>query len=618
MSISVACVVGIDFGTTNVRVSVCGSRGPEIITSTWSCVAFTPDSHHLGEAAKLQACANPDHTFTRIKRSLGQPGPYTRDGEPGLSAAMLLEHVLEAASNHLNARVTEAVISVPTRFDQSQREVLIAAGRAAGLDVVNLIDECVAATLAYKMETLETNRPPIVLEFCLGGGFCEAAMIRFTADTFQFLSHADSSWGGEDLDDILVLECKKDLEPKDWIPHARACLKTACEEAKKSLTKADRAYINFDKFEKSKIVTIREFERSCKDFNDKCMRVVNDAVLGAGLNPAQIDAILFVGGSSRIPSLRARLCGFASNARVIDRNNVNELVAIGAAICADNLRKGQGSMEERLGVVRCLALQPTIDKYRGRLKALSDERKAEEKRAVARNELEEWIIAEREKCKIDAAIKVLDNAQLWLHTNPSERPEKYREKKQYWMNEFESASQTQWWFRFSRGSSRSPQEVTSLPQNGVQREQQETRRPLPTQQPQQASTSRHYQKQGHDSHTTIASQKQERVPSDYHTTIASQKQEQVPSDYHTTTTFQKQGRVTNDRHTTTVSQKQGRVTDDQHTTTASQKQGLVTDDQHTTTASQRQGRVTDDQPTTTASQRKLSAKVALPEVQWSF
>ena len=346
-------VIGIDLGTTNSAVAVIEGTNAEIIPNaegnrtTPSVVAFSKDGERLvGEIAKRQAVTNADRTITSIKREMGTKYKTQEiDGKsytPEEISAMILQKLKADAESYLGEKVTNAVITVPAYFTDSQRQATKDAGKIAGLTVDRIINEPTAATLAYGMEKQEDAK---VLVYDLGGGTFDVSVLEILDGVFEVLAtRGDNKLGGDDFDqkivDYLVDEFKKengvDLS-KDKTALQR--LKDSAEKAKKELSTTMTTNINLpfitavdgQPVHLDKQLTRAKFNELTKDLVNKTKQPVEKALEDAGLSTNEIDKVLLVGGSTRIPAVSDLVKDIIGKDPQKDINP-DECVALGAAV----------------------------------------------------------------------------------------------------------------------------------------------------------------------------------------------------------------------------------------------------------------------------------------------
>ncbi|HUZ50217.1 MAG TPA: molecular chaperone DnaK [Candidatus Dormibacteraeota bacterium] len=352
-----AKVVGIDLGTTNSVVAVMEGNSPVVIPNsegsrtTPSVVAFTKTGERLvGQLAKRQAITNPDRTIASIKRHMGE-GNYTvkidgKDYTPQEISAMILQKLVNDASNYLGERVTKAVITVPAYFNDAQRQATKDAGKIAGLEVLRIINEPTAAALAYGLDKKEKENETILV-WDLGGGTFDVSILEVGDGVFEVKStNGDTRLGGDDYDirivDWLVAEFRKeqgiDLS-KD--KQAMQRLTEAAEKAKIELSAVVQTSINLPFITADQegpkhldiTLTRAKFEELTSDLTDRCIAPFKNALADAKIDLSQIDEIVMVGGSTRMPVIQElvkKLTGKDPNLTV----NPDEVVAVGAAIQA--------------------------------------------------------------------------------------------------------------------------------------------------------------------------------------------------------------------------------------------------------------------------------------------
>ena len=348
-----AKVIGIDLGTTNSVVSVMEGGEPVVITNpegsriTPSVVGFTKDGQRLvGRLAKNQAVSNPDRTVSSIKRHMGDPNYHvTIDGKnytPPEISAMILQKLKSDAEAYLGETVSQAVITVPAYFNDSQRQATKDAGKIAGLEVLRIINEPTAAALAYG---LDKDQDETILVFDLGGGTFDVSILELSEGVFEVkATNGDTVLGGDDFDkkimDWMVEEFKKengiDLS-QDKMSAQR--LIEAAEKAKIELSSMTQTNINLPFITADAsgpkhldlTLTRAKFDELTADLVERTMVPTRKAMEDAGLSGSDIDKIILVGGSSRIPAVQdaiRKILGKEPSKGV----NPDECVSIGAAI----------------------------------------------------------------------------------------------------------------------------------------------------------------------------------------------------------------------------------------------------------------------------------------------
>lgn len=345
-------VVGIDLGTTNSCVAVMSGDISEIITNsegyrtTPSVVAFTKEGSRLvGNGAKRQAAVNAERTIFSIKRHMGSDYRKKIDKRvysPQEISAFILKKLKSDAEDYIGEEVTDAVITVPAYFNDSQRQATKDAGRIAGLNVLRIINEPTAAALAYG---LDNGQPQKILVYDLGGGTFDVSIIEIGDNVIEVLATSgDNHLGGDDFDDRIVNELVERFKSTDGInlakdPSAMQRLKEEAEKVKKELSTSMRANVNLPFIAVSKNqphhmdieFTRQEFERLTADLVDRTVTPVENALKDAGLSKNDIDKVLLVGGSSRIPAVQEKvrkITGLEPSRSL----NPDECVAMGAAV----------------------------------------------------------------------------------------------------------------------------------------------------------------------------------------------------------------------------------------------------------------------------------------------
>ena len=346
-------VIGIDLGTTNSCVAVMEGQDAKVITNpegartTPSVVAFKNGEIQVGDVAKRQAITNPN-TISSIKRHMGD-NAYRVDVEgkkytPQEISAMILQNLKKTAEAYLGETVDKAVITVPAYFNDAQRQATKDAGKIAGLDVLRIINEPTAAALAYGID--KQDKEKTVLVFDLGGGTFDVSILSLADGTFEVLATAgDNVLGGDDYDkmvmDWLVDEFKKETGvdlSNDKMALQR--LKDAAEKAKKDLSGVTSVEISLPFISMSptsgplhlnRTLTRAKFEDLTRPLTERCLGPVRRALKDAKLTPKDLDEVLLVGGSTRMPAVQElvkRELGKEPNKSV----NPDEVVAMGAAI----------------------------------------------------------------------------------------------------------------------------------------------------------------------------------------------------------------------------------------------------------------------------------------------
>ncbi len=348
-------VIGIDLGTTNSCVSVMEAGDPVIIPNaegnrtTPSIVAFTEDGERLvGETAKRQAITNPSGTISSIKRHMGKDYKAEANDQkltPEEVSAMILQKLKADAESYLGETVTEAVITVPAYFKDAQRQATKDAGRIAGLDVKRIINEPTAASLSYGLNKKDVQQK--ILVFDLGGGTFDVSILEVGDGVFEVLAtNGDNNLGGDDFDEILMNHIADDFKKKNGIDlredkMALQRLKEAAENAKKELSSKQSTNINLPFVTANQSgplhlnmdINRSTFENMTSGLIDRTMGPTRKALKDADLTASDIDEVILVGGSTRIPAVQEavkKITGKDAHKGI----NPDECVAIGAAIQA--------------------------------------------------------------------------------------------------------------------------------------------------------------------------------------------------------------------------------------------------------------------------------------------
>ena len=371
-----AKILGIDLGTTNSAMAVMEGTEPEILVNaegdrtTPSVEGFRKDGERVvGKAAKNQAVTNPENTVSSVKRFIGRSFAETADEQKTVSyavkagkdgravvdidgkdytpeeiSAMVLQKLKADAEKQVGSPITQAVITVPAYFNDAQRQATKDAGKIAGLEVLRIINEPTAAALAYGLD--KTNKDEKILVFDLGGGTFDVSILELGDGVFEVAATAgDNHLGGDDWDQRVInwladkfasdnggIDLRKDKM-------ALQRLKEAAEKAKMELSSTTQANINLPFITADQTgpkhldytLTRAEFERITKDLLDRCRKPVEQALHDAGLSAGQIDEVILVGGSTRMPAVQElvkQITGKQPNMSV----NPDEVVAMGAAV----------------------------------------------------------------------------------------------------------------------------------------------------------------------------------------------------------------------------------------------------------------------------------------------
>ncbi|MBR3459974.1 MAG: molecular chaperone DnaK [Clostridia bacterium] len=344
-------IIGIDLGTTNSCVAVLEGGSPKVIpnaegsNTTPSVVAFKNGERMVGQVAKRQAITNPDNTISSIKREMGSDYKRTIEGKaytPQEISAMILQKLKQDAEAYLGEKVTEAVITVPAYFSDSQRQATKDAGRIAGLDVKRIINEPTAASLAYGVDKEHRQK---ILVYDLGGGTFDVSLLDIGDGVFEVLAtNGNNRLGGDDFDKRLMDYIAEDFKRNNGIDLrndriAKQRLMDAAEKAKIELsatltTNVNLPFITADATGPKHIdmnITRAKFEELIADLLDKTRVCMEQALRDANLKTNQIDKVILVGGSSRIPAVQ-ELVKKITGKEPFKGINPDECVAVGAAI----------------------------------------------------------------------------------------------------------------------------------------------------------------------------------------------------------------------------------------------------------------------------------------------
>ena len=320
-----AKTIGIDLGTTNSVVAVMEGGKPTVIANaegsrtTPSIVAFSKSGERLvGQLAKRQAIVNPDRTIASIKRHMGENYKVNIDGKdytPQEISSMILRKLADDASKYLGEKVTSAVITVPAYFNDAQRQATKDAGKIAGLDVLRIVNEPTAAALAYG---LEKDKAEKVLVFDLGGGTFDVSVLEIGDGVHEVLSTSgDTHLGGDDFDQKVMDWICEEFKKQEGIDlkgdkQAMQRVKEAAEKAKCELssvleTNINLPFITADANGPKHLdlnLTRAKFEDLCFDLLERCKKPVEQALKDAGISKDDINEVVLVGGSSRIPAVQ--------------------------------------------------------------------------------------------------------------------------------------------------------------------------------------------------------------------------------------------------------------------------------------------------------------------------
>ncbi len=356
-------IIGIDLGTTNSCVAVMEGGKPVVIANTEgvrttpSVVAFSKTGERLvGEPAKRQAVTNADRTISSIKREMGTNFKVEIDDKkytPQEISAMILQKLKADAESYLGEKVNEAVITVPAYFNDAQRQATKDAGKIAGLDVKRIINEPTSAALAYGLDNEGEQK---IMVYDLGGGTFDVSIIEIGDGVIEVLAtNGDTRLGGDDFDNVLVEYMLSEFKKAEGVDlsndkMAMQRLKEAAEKAKKELSTATTTNINLPFITATNegpkhfdmTLTRAKFDELTHDLVEKTVIPVNNALKDAGLSSSDIDKVILVGGSTRIPAVQDKvktLTGKEPNKSL----NPDECVALGAAIQGGKLAGDAGA-----------------------------------------------------------------------------------------------------------------------------------------------------------------------------------------------------------------------------------------------------------------------------------
>ena len=396
--------VGIDLGTTYSCVAVWQNNRVEIIANdqgnrtTPSYVSFTDEERLIGDAAKGNAASNPTNTVFDAKRLIGR-----RFGEPSVQSDMkhwpfkvlegkggkpeievqykgetkrfmpeeisaaVLQKMKATAEAYLGTPVTEAVITVPAYFNDSQRQATKDAGSIAGLKVLRIINEPTAAALAYGLDRMKGGEQNVLI-FDLGGGTFDVSLLTLDDGIFEVkATSGNGHLGGEDFDNLLVDWCVAEFKKKtklDVSQNLRALrrLRTACEKAKRVLSSSTQASVELDSLMDGQdlllTVTRAKFEQLCESLFQQCMGPLDQVLRDSKISKDQIAEVVMVGGSSRIPKVRQLLTDYFGGKKLSDAVHPDEAVAYGAAVQAHILTRKDGDEKDKTSELLLLDVTP--------------------------------------------------------------------------------------------------------------------------------------------------------------------------------------------------------------------------------------------------------------------
>ena len=394
--------IGIDLGTTFSCVGWWKDNRCEIIANdqgnrtTPSYVSFNSEERIIGDGAKNQASVNPENTVFDAKRLIGRdfsdptlqsdlknfPFKVTEQNKkpvinvnykdeektyhPEEISSMILTKMKEIAESYIGEDVTDAVITVPAYFNDSQRQATKDAGTIAGLNVLRIINEPTAAAIAYGLDNHKEGEKNVLI-FDLGGGTFDVSLLNIEDGIFEVKATAgDTHLGGEDFDNLLVKHFSEEFKRKfnqDLSNNKRSVrrLRTACEKAKRSLSSSTTASIEIDSLYEGTdfftSITRAKFEMLCMSLFQKCMEPVQKVLKDSGVSKSSVDEIVLVGGSTRVPKIQELLTKFFNGKELSKSINPDEAVAYGASVQAAILSKST-SGEERADEILLLDVAP--------------------------------------------------------------------------------------------------------------------------------------------------------------------------------------------------------------------------------------------------------------------
>ena len=381
-------IIGIDLGTTYTCAAVMRNNTIEVIPNsqgkrlTPSCVSFKGNDRHIGEAAKLKSAFNLKNTIYSIKRIIGRnysdeivqkdiklwPFKIIKDSSkdkplieveykgkkekyyPQQISAMVLGNVKKYVEDFIGKEVKRVVITVPAYFNEAQKKATKEAGEIAGLEVIRILNEPTAAAIAYGFGiNNELNEKKNILVFDLGGGTYDVSILKIEKNKFSVLSiNGDTHLGGDDFDNKLVEYCMKLFKDETGIDisnnqKALTKLKNECQKCKEQLSIVNEVDFDIDSLAENTDfntkILVSDFENVCKDLFKKLIPPIKEALNDANLKKEDIDDIILVGGSSRIPKIQKMLCEYFNNKKLNKTVNPDEIVAAGAAMQASILKK---------------------------------------------------------------------------------------------------------------------------------------------------------------------------------------------------------------------------------------------------------------------------------------
>jgi heat shock protein 1/8 len=397
--------IGIDLGTTYSCVAVWQNDRVEVIANDQgnrtspSYVSYTADERLIGDAAKAMASSNPTNTVFDAKRLIGRSfnDPVVQadkkhwpfevyagtGGKPTIRvqhkgeekilmpeevSAAVLQKMKQTAEAYLGTTVKDAVITVPAYFNDSQRQATKDAGAIAGLNVLRIINEPTAAALAYGLDNSKGAREKFIIVFDCGGGTHDVSALSIDDGVFEVkATGGDTHLGGEDFDQAIMAWAGGEFKRKTGLDistnkRAQQRLRAACERAKRALSSGQQASIEVDSLmeghDLNVVLTRAKFEQLCDELFRRCIKPLDQVLKDAGLAKAQIDEVIMVGGSTRVPRIRQLVSEYFGGKKLNDSVHPDEAVAVGAAIQAHILTKGKDAADDKTSDLLLLDVAP--------------------------------------------------------------------------------------------------------------------------------------------------------------------------------------------------------------------------------------------------------------------
>jgi heat shock 70kDa protein 1/2/6/8 len=398
-------IIGIDLGTTNSCVSIWKDNRLVIIPDEYgyntipSVVAFTNNDIYIGREAQKQRKINPINTFYDIKRLIGKDindisvqndieflnFPIFSDNDNNIKieiknkkykleyiSSFILRKLKTMAENFLNKEIKKAVITVPAYFNNNQRQATINSSKIAGLDCIRIINEPTASSLAYGYNNITTESDLNILVYDLGGGTLDISILNISDGVFQVLSSTGNTHlGGEDFDNKIYNYCINTFKSQYKIKKldnvstiSLSKLKLCCENAKKTLSSYNESVIGVKNFYNNKDLIVKisrsKFEELCNDLFTLCLSPVYNSFKNIEINKSEIDEIILVGGSTKIPKIKSSLELFFGR-KIKSKTNPDEIVAMGAAIQAYILANGSSPFSDSVVLLDSTSLSLGVE-----------------------------------------------------------------------------------------------------------------------------------------------------------------------------------------------------------------------------------------------------------------